>query len=96
MNETYTLNEIKEKLEHEKYLRKENQELYEELQVLRKCSDGTNDLANEYKKRIDKAIETIKDEGLVVAIKIINEKNDETLLSSKDLLIDILKGSEQE
>ena len=30
MSETYTLEEIKEKLEHEKYLRKENQELYEE------------------------------------------------------------------
>ncbi len=61
MRETYTLDEIKEKLEHEKYLRKENQELYEELQVLRKCSDGTNDLANEYKKRIDKAIEYIEE-----------------------------------
>ena len=59
MNEAYTLNEIKEKLEHEKYLRKENQELYEELQVLRKSSDGTNDLTNEYKKRIDEAIEYI-------------------------------------
>ncbi len=46
--------------------------------------------------RIDKAIETLKDEGLVVAIKIINEKNDEILLSSKDLLIDILKGSDKE
>ena len=46
--------------------------------------------------RIDKAIETIKDEGLVVAIKIINEKNDEILLSSRDLLIDILKGSDKE
>ena len=61
MREAYTLKEIEEKLEHEKYLRKENQELYEELQVLRKCSDGTNDLANEYKKRIDKTIEYIKD-----------------------------------
>lgn len=47
-------------------------------------------------QRINKAIETIKDEGLVVAIKIINEKNDEILLSSKDLLIDILKGSDKE
>lgn len=60
MKEAYTLDEIKEKLEHEKYLRKENQELYEELQVLRKSSDGTNDLANEYKKRIDKTLEYIK------------------------------------
>ena len=50
---------------------------------------------NSLENRIDKAIETIKDEGLVVAIKIINEKNDEILLSSKDLLIDILKGSDE-
>lgn len=60
MSEAYTIKEIEERLEHEKYLRKENQELYEELQVLRKCSDGTNDLANEYKNRIDKAIEYIR------------------------------------
>ena len=59
------------------------------------AKSATQDSIN-YKKRIDKAIETIKDEGLVVAIKIINEKNDEALLSSKDLLIDILKGTDDE
>lgn len=48
----------------------------------------------ELQQRINKAIETIKDEGLVVAIKMINEENEEILLSSKDLLIGILKGSE--
>jgi len=40
---------------------------------------------------INNAIETIKDEGLVVAIKITNGE-EETLLSSKELLLDILKG----
>ena len=38
----------------EDYYRKCN-----ELQVLRKCSDETNELANEYKKKIDKAVKII-------------------------------------
>ena len=42
---------------------------------------------------INNAIETIKGEGLVVAIKITNGE-EETLLSSKELLLDILKGEE--
>ena len=87
MSETYTLDEIKEKLEHEKYLRKENQELYEELQVLRKCSDGTNDLANEYKKRIDKTIKYIKDR--------FDEDKGIWIIDCYELL-EILKGSDKE
>ena len=70
-------------------LEEENERLQEELDKIR-----LSELDKEY--RIDKAIETLKDEGLVVAIKIINEKNDEILLSSKDLLIDILKGNDKE
>lgn len=90
MKEAYTLDEIKEKLEHEKYLRKENQELYEELQVLRKCSDGTNDLANEYKKRIDKVIEYI---GNLIDLRDTSEfyeKSDKEFILGK--IVDILKG----
>lgn len=90
MRETYTLDEIKEKLEHEKYLRKENQELYEELQVLRKCSDGTNDLANEYKKRIDKVIEYIDNLiDLRDTSEFYEKSNKEFILG---IIVDILKG----
>jgi len=90
MKEAYTLDEIKEKLEHEKYLRKENQELYEELQTLRKCSDGTNDLANEYKKRIDKTIEYI---GNLIDLRDTSEfyeKSNKEFILGK--IADILKG----
>lgn len=90
MRETYTLDEIKEKLEHEKYLRKENQELYEELQILKECSDLANDLANEYSNRIDKAIEYIEyalDEEKVTPSKYHDWRLD---------LLDILKGSDKE
>lgn len=90
MRETYTLDEIKEKLEHEKYLRKENQELYEELQILKKCSDGTNDLANEYKKRIDQVIEYI---GNLIDLRDTSEfyekSNKEFILG---IIVDMLKG----
>lgn len=90
MRETYTLDEIKEKLEHEKYLRKENQELYEELQILKKCSDGTNDLANEYKKRIDQVIEYI---GNLIELRDTREfyekDNKEFILG---IIVDMLKG----
>ena len=71
-----------------------------EIKNIAEYEDTDSELAkytiSDLHHRINKAIETLKDEGLVVAIKIINEKNDEILLSSKDLLIDILKGSEQE
>lgn len=92
MKEAYTLKEIEEKLEHEKYLRKENQELYEELQVLRKCSNGTNDLANEYKKRIDKAIEYIEDTSYKSYFSMLQADYNMSL----DKLINILKGSDKE
>lgn len=80
MKEAYTLKEIEEKLEHEKYLRKENQELYEELQVLRKRSNGTNDLANEYKKRIEEALEYLEN------------NSDDMHTYINQALVDILKG----
>lgn len=70
----------------------------ETMDSLKTIKNNYDDLDEEYQLEIerlnniiDKAIETIKDEGLVVAIKITNGE-EETLLSSKELLLDILKG----
>lgn len=92
MKDKYSIDELKEIIEHEKYLRKENQELYEELQVLRKNSDTTNDLANEYYKRINNAINYIKEHSTNTYFSMLQADYNMNI----DTLICILKGDKYE
>lgn len=75
------------------YLERENQELKKELEIIIKCSDNTNDLANKYKEVIDKAREWINNH-----IDTFEERNitiyDWNSLSNPKELLDILKEVE--